>query len=198
VIWLNIKDDLRRYIAEDTYKSIKNHLEFYINSYNSFFDKYGIKIKREGTVTLQYSSKWILYTLLNNCLDKNNNLKMQIGVEKFFEEPSLNYFKKFLELDTKIRILMDSKVEKKIIEDLLDNYGEKLELRWFSEDVSVTLRNYVFGKEFAVDGIKILPDNNHEPSYIGTAYVNLDDVQIIDNKFDNLWNLAKPFDKNNC
>jgi hypothetical protein len=195
-IWENIKDDLRRFIAEDTYKAIEHHLDIYSNNYNSYFDKYGIKIKREGNVTLQYNGKWILYTLLSNCFDKNNNLKMQVGGERFFEEPYINYVKKFLELDTKLKLIVDSKVDTKIIEELMNSYGDKLELRCFSEDVSGTLRNYVFGRELAVNGIKILADGNHEPSYIGTAYVNLDDVEIFDKKFENLWNLAKPYESN--
>ena len=195
-IWENIKDDIRRFIAEDTYKAIENHLKFYSDNYNAYFHKYGIKIKREGNVTLQYSGKWILYTLLNNCLDKNNHLKMQVGGERFFEEPFINYFKKFLDLDTKVQLIVDSKIDKETIEKLMNNYGDKLELRCFSEDISGTLRNYVFGRELAVNGIKILPDSNHEPSYIGTAYVNLEDVEIFDKKFDNLWNLAKPFEIN--
>ena len=74
-----------------------------------------------------------------------------------------------------------------------NNYGDKLELRFFSEDAAGTLRNYIFGKELAVNGIKILPDNDSEPSYIGTAYVNLDEVEIINKKFNSLWNLAKTF-----
>ena len=77
------------------------------------------------------------------------------------------------------------------MDSLKKTYGDKLELRYFSENVSGTLRNYVFGKELAVNGIKILPETNREPSYIGTAYVNLDDVEVLDKKFNNLWNLAK-------
>ena len=195
-IWETIKDDLRRFIADDTYKAIEHHLDYYSRNYNSYFDKYGIKIKREGNVTLQYNGKWILYTLLSNCYDNDNKLKMQVGGERFFDEPYINYFKKFLELDTKIKLIVDSKIDRKIIESLMKSYGDKLELRYFSEDVSGTLRNYVFGRELAVNGIKILPDGNHEPSYIGTAYVNLDDVEIFDKKFDNLWNLAQPFELN--
>src|SRR4030043_217494 len=49
-----------------------------------------------GNVTLRYSGKWILYNILNNCLDKKNNLRMQIGGERFFDEPFIRYFKKFL------------------------------------------------------------------------------------------------------
>jgi hypothetical protein len=54
------------------------------------------------------------------------------------------------------------------------------------------MRNFVFGKEIAVNGIKILPETNDEPSYIGTAYVNLQDIEELDGKFNSLWDLAKP------
>ncbi len=190
-IWENIKDDLKQYIAEDTFKAIENHLEEYSRSHNDNFHKYGIKLMRNGNVTLQYSGKWILYTLLYNCLEKNNHLKIQVGGERFFEEPVLGYFKKFLDLDTKVQLIVDTKINKDAIEGLKNIYGDKFELRYFSEEVSGTLRNYVFGKELAVNGIKILHETNREPSYIGTAYVNLDDVEILDKKFNNLWNLAK-------
>lgn len=190
-IWENIKDDLKQYIAEDTFKAIENHLVEYSRSHNDNFYKYGIKLMRNGNVTLQYSGKWILYTLLYNCLEKNNHLKIQVGGERFFEEPVLGYFKKFLDLDTKVQLIVDTKINKDAIEGLKNIYGDKFELRYFSEEVSGTLRNYVFGKELAVNGIKILHETNREPSYIGTAYVNLDDVEILDKKFNNLWNLAK-------
>ena len=49
-----------------------------------------------------------------------------------------------------------------------------------------------FGKEIAVNGIKILPETSSEPSYVGTAYVNLQDIEVLDFKFNNLWDLAKP------
>ena len=116
---------------------------------------------------------------------------MQVGGEHFFEEPFLGYFKKFLALDTKVQLIVDTKINEKAIEELKKDYGDKFELKYFPENVSGTLRNYVFGKELAVNGIKILPETNKEPSYIGTAYVNLDDVEILDKKFNNLWNLAK-------
>ena len=54
------------------------------------------------------------------------------------------------------------------------------------------MRNFVFGKEIAVNGIKILPETSNEPSYIGTAYVNLQDIEVLDDKFNSLWGLAKP------
>ena len=191
-IWEDIKGDLKQVIAEDTYNAIENRLKEYGNQYNTNFKKYGIKLKRSGNVTLQYSGKWILYTVLNNCLDKGNHLKMQVGGERFFEEPFVKYFKKFLDLDTKVQLIIDTKVNIDVAKELKKIYGDNLEIRCFSEDVSGTLRNYVFGKEMAVNGIKILPETSTEPSYIGTAYVNLEDIEVLDDKFNSLWDLAKP------
>jgi hypothetical protein len=191
-IWEIIKDDLKHFIAEDTYNAIENHFKEYNNSFKENFNKYGIKLQRSGNVTLQYSGKWILYTLLNNCLDNKNDIKILVGGEKIFEELNIKYFKKFLELDTKIQLITDLKADKNLLKDLKNNYGDKLELRFFSEDAAGTLRNYIFGKELALNGIKILPETNNEPSFIGTAYVNLDEVEIINKKFNSLWNLAKP------
>jgi len=196
-IWEDIKGDLKQVIAEDTYNVIENRLEEYGNHYNTNFKKYGIKLKRSGNVTLQYSGKWILYTVLNNCLDKANHLKMQVGGERFFEEPFVKYFKKFLDLDTKVQLIIDTKINIDVARELKKTYGDNLEIRCFSEDVSGTLRNYVFGKEIAVNGIKILPETSTEPSYIGTAYVNLEDIEVLDDKFNSLWDLAKPLKKTN-
>ena len=191
-IWEDVKQDLKKVVAEDTYKIIENRLNEYSRYYTTNFEKYGIKLKRNGNVTLQYSAKWILYNVLNNLIEKNNDLKMQIGGERFFEEPFIKYFKKFLELDTKIQLIIDNTTNMDAIKKLKETYGNNLEIRCFSEDVSGTMRNFVYGKEIAVNGIKILPDKSDEPSYIGTAYVNLTDIQILDERFNNLWGLAKP------
>ena len=72
-------------------------------------------------------------------------------------------------------------------------YGENLEIRYFSEEVSGTMRNFVYGKEIAVNGIKILPETHDEPSYVGTAYVNLDEIEVLDERFNSLWDIAKPW-----
>ena len=192
VIWEEIKDDIKNVVAEDTYNAMQNRLNEYGTAYNENFKKYGIKIKRNGNVTLRYSGKWILYNILNNCLEKSNHLKIQIGGERFFEEPFIKYFKKFLELDTKVQLIIDTETNINAAKELKKAYGDKLDIRYFSENTSGTLRNYVFGKELAVNGIKILPENSAEPSYIGTAYVNLEDIEVLNDKFESLWNLAKP------
>ena len=191
-IWEHIKNDLKSVIVEDTYKAIEHHLEEYSKCYNSNFKKYGIKLKRNGNVTLQYSGKWILYTILHNCLEENNHLKMQVGGERLFEEPFIKYFKKLLELDTKVQLIVDTNVNMNAAKELKKTYGNNLDIRYFSEDVSGTLRNYVFGKEVAVNGIKILPETSSEPSYVGTAYVNLEDIEVLNDKFNSLWDIAKP------
>jgi len=192
VIWEDIKNDLRKFIAEDTYKIIETRLEEYDRFYRTNFEKYGIKIKRNGNVTLQYNGKWILYSMLNNCIEKNNEIKLQVGGERFFKEPFINYFKKFLELDTKIQLIVDNKNHMDEIKKLSDSYKDKLEIKYFNEDVAGTMRNYVYGKEIAVNGIKILHEGNDEHSYVGTAYVDVDEIQLLDERFNNMWEIAQP------
>ncbi len=194
-VWEDIKRDLKQVIAEDTYNVIEHRLGSYGDFYNKNFEKYGIKLKRNGNVTLQYSGKWILYNVLNNCIENKNGLKMQVGGERFFEEPFVKYFKKFLDLDTKIQLIIDNAKNMDQINKLKEVYGDNLEIRFFNEDVSGTMRNFVYGKEIAVNGIKILPEKSHEPSYIGTAYVNIEDIHLLDERFNNLWDIAKPLEK---
>jgi len=191
VIWEDIKDNLKAVIANDTYLAMQNRLKEYGRFYEENFKTYGIKIKRKGNVTLRYSGKWILYNLLHNCLEKRNNLKMQIGGERLFDEPFINFFKKFLELDAKVELIIDSESKIDIAKELEKAYTDNLDIRCFSENTSGTMRNFVFGKELAVNGIKILPQASHEPLYVGTAYVNLEDIELLNEKFKNLWNLAK-------
>jgi hypothetical protein len=192
VIWEDIKEDLKKVVAEDTYTSLQNHLNEYCNSYDENFKTYGIKIKRNGNVTLRYSGRWILYNILHNCLEKSDHLRMQIGGERLFDEPFVNYFKKFLELDAKVELIIDSEVKIDIAKKLKKAFADNLDIRCFSENTSGTMRNYVFGKELAINGIKILPETSNEPSYVGTAYVNLEDIDVLNEKFRNMWELAKP------
>ena len=117
---------------------------------------------------------------------------MQIGGEHLFEEPFIKYVKKFLELDTKVELIIDSGTNIDIVKELKKAYDDNLDIRCFSENTSGTMRNYVFGKELAVNGIKILPETSSEPSYVGTAYVNLEDIEVLNEKFKNMWELAKP------
>ena len=192
VIWEDIKENLKGVVAPDTYTAMQGRLNGYSSAYSDHFKTYGIKIKREGNVTLRYSGKWILYNILNNCLDKKNTLRMQIGGERFFEEPFLRYFKMFLELNSKVELLIDTDANIDVAKALKKAYGDNLDIRYFSENTSGTMRNYVYGKELAVNGIKILSESDpKEPIYVGTAYVNLEDIEVLNTKFENLWGLAK-------
>ena len=191
-LWEFIKKDLQQYVAPETYHSIENHLRTYTDFYQDNFDKYGVKLRRAGNVTLEYYSKWILYNALYNSMEKGNHVKLQISGDRFFKEPFVDYFRKFLELDTKLQVIIDAQIDSGILKQFKDNFPEKLEVRYFPEGASGTLRNYVYGKEFAVNGIKILQEQNSEPAYIGTAYVDLEDIKVFNSKFDSLWNLAKP------
>ena len=192
IIWEDIKDDLKNVVAEDTYTAMQNRVSEFSKCYDDNFKTYGIKIKRSGNVTLRYSGKWILYNILHNCLEKHDELKMQVGGEHFFDEPFVKYFKKFLDLNTKVQLIIDSESHIDLAKELKEAYGDNLDIRYFEENTSGTMRNYVFGKELAVNGIKILPEDRTEPSYIGTAYVNLEDIEVLNEKFKNMWQLAKP------
>ncbi len=195
VIWEDIKDNLQQVVAEDTYKTMQTHLQEFNNAYSQNFKSYGIKIKRSGNVTLRYSGKWVLYNILHKCLEKSNNLRMQIGGERFFSEPFITYVKKLLDCDTKLQLIIDSETHIDAAKALKKAYGDNVDIRYFTENTSGTMRNYVFGKELAVNGIKILPETHDEPSYIGTAYVNLDDIEVLNEKFEGMWNIAKPLKK---
>ena len=194
-IWEDVKDDLKTMVADDTYLAMQNRLNDYSNAYTHNFDKYGIKIKRSGNVTLRYNGKWVLYNILSNCLESKCPMKLQIGGERLFEEPYVKYFKKFLDLNTKISLIIDTEAGMDAAKALQKAYGDNLDIRFFAEHTSGTLRNYVLGKELAVNGIKILTDDSSEPSYVGTAYVNLEDIEQFNIKFDSLWSLAKPLKK---
>jgi hypothetical protein len=194
VLWEDIREDLKSVIAEETYNAMHNRIENYTKAYDDNFKTYGIRLKRTGNVTLRYSGKWILYNIIHNVIEKKNCLRMQIGGERLFDEPFVKYFKKLLDLDTKIELIIDSEQKLDIAKGLKKAYGNNLDIRYFSEKTSGTMRNYVYGKELAVNGIKILPETTNEPSYIGTCYVNLDDIHILNQKFEDMWDLAKPLE----
>jgi len=191
-IWEVVKKDLQQYIAPETYHSIENHLRTYNDFYKDNYDKYGVKLRRNGNVTIEYYGLWVLYNALYNSMEKGNHVKLQISGERFFKEPFIDYFKRFLELDTKLQVIIDAEIDKGLVQQFKDTFPEKLEIRSFPDGASGTLRNYVYGKEFAINGIKILQDHSDEPAYIGTAYVDVEDIKVFNNKFDSLWNLAKP------
>ena len=79
---------------------------------------------------------------------------MQIGGEHFFDEPFIKYFKKFLELNTKVQLIIENATNIDVIQKIKETYADRLEIRYFVEDISGTMRNFVFGKEIAINGIK--------------------------------------------
>ncbi len=191
VIWEDINTDLKTVVAQETWNAMQARVADYSNYYDDNFKTYGIKIKRDGNVTLRYSGKWILYNIMHNCIEKHDTLRMQVGGNHIFDEPLLKYVKKFMELETNVELILDSDMHINLAKQLKKDYGDHIEIRYFDENTSGTMRNFVFGKELAVNGIKILPETNTEPSYVGTAYVNLEDIEVLNQKFDNMWQLAK-------
>jgi len=194
-IWEFIKDDIINVVAPDTFHAIEQHLHKYADYYKDNYDKYGIKLKRSGNVTIEYYGKWTMYNILHNSMEQGNDVKLQISGDRFFSEPYLDYFKKYLELDKKVQVIVDSELPIDLVKEFNEKYSNKLELRYFPDGSSGTLRNFVYGKEFALNGIKILQDKKEEPTYVGTAYVDIEDIKVFNSKFDSLWNIAKPVKK---
>jgi len=193
IIWDDVKDDVKTVISEDTYNMIERHLEEMNKAYDENFQTYGIKIKRNGNVTLRYADKWIIYMMLKNCIEKKNHLYIQVGGERFLDEPFLKYLRKFIELESKVKLIVDTKSGLDNAKKLLEKYGDKLEIKYFPEETFGTMRNYIFGKELAINGIKILSSKeDKEPTYIGTAYVDVENIEMLKEKFDGVWKLAKP------
>ncbi len=193
IVWEETKEDLKPIISEDTFKAIESHLQEMTNAYNENFKTYGIKLKRNGNVTVQYSAKWIFYTLLNNCLERGNHLRLQVGGEKIFDEPFIKYLRRFLELNNKIQLIVEKEENLDYVKKLKNEFKDKLDVRYFPDEITGLMRNYVFGKELAVTSMKILSEEeSSELSYIGTAYVDVDNIEELNKKFNNLWSLGKP------
>lgn len=192
VIWEETKDDLKPVISDDTFAAMQRHLEDISSAYNENFKTYGIKLKRNGNVTLQYNAKWILYTILSNCLEKSNHLRVQIGGERLFSEPFVQYFRRFLELNNKVQLIVENEKHLPDVKKLKEEFQDKLDVRYFPNEISGLMRNYMFGKELAVTSMKILSEEDGEPSYIGTAYVDVENIEELNQKFESLWNLGKP------
>ncbi len=192
VIWEETNEDLKPVVSNDTFVAMQRHLEEISKAYNENFKTYGIKLKRNGNVTLQYNVKWIIYTILSNCLEKSNHLRVQIGSEKLFSEPFIRYFRRFLELNNRIQLIVENEEHLSDVKKLKEEFQDRLDVRYFPSEVSGLMRNYMFGKELAVTSMKILSEEDEKDSYIGTAYVDVGNIEELNQKFDNLWNLGKP------
>ncbi len=195
VIWLDVRDDLKKVVSSETFAGIEKRLSCYVDAYDDNYKTYGLKLRRHGNVTLRYSGRWVLYNILHNCMKQNDSLDIQIGGNRLFDDPYLGYFKRFLELNNNVRLIVDENINEKLVSDLIEEFGDKLDIRCFNEATAGTMRNYVFGKQLAINGIKILQENHCEPSYVGTAYVEPHEIEMLSCKFDDLWDLAQPVRK---
>lgn len=191
VIWEETKRDLKPVISEDTYQNLEKHIDNMVLAYNQNFKAYGIKLIRSGNVTLQYNKKWVFYVMLGNSLEKEEDLKIHIGSENISEETTMKYLRKFLELSKKVKVIVEKEENLQPMIQLKEEYRDKLDVRYFPDEITGLMRNFVFGKELAISSMKILSEKD-ETSYIGTAYVNLEDIDELNRKFENLWSIGKP------
>ena len=191
IIWEETKKELKPVISEETYRNMEKHIAEISSMYNQNFKTYGIKLKRSGNVTLQYSKKWIFYMMLNNSLEKGEDLKIYMGAENLSEKETEEFLRKFLESSKKVKIIVEKEENLQPVIRLKEKYSNKLDVRYFPDEVTGFMRNFVFGKELAFTGMKILSEDE-DISYVGTAYVDIEDIDEISKKFENLWNLGRP------
>lgn len=192
VIWEETKEDLKPIVSREAFEIIQNNVGNLSELYHENFKVHGIKLCRGGKVTLRYSNKWIYYTLLSNCLEKSSHLRLQLSGENFSNSQLLRYVRRLLELNKKIQLLVNDEESVENIRKLKEEFGGKLDVRMFPSELSGLMKNYVFGKELAVVSMKILSDEDAEPSYVATAYVDLNDVERLSKDFDTMWNLGRP------
>ena len=192
VIWEDIKEDLQDVVSEQTFQLMGSRLQQYVDTYDENYKSYGIKLRRHGNVTLRYSGRWVLYNIMHHCMKNPEELCLQIGGNRLFEDPYIRYFRKFLDLSPNVRLIIDEDVDVDLAQTLVDQYKDRLDIRCFHEATAGTMRNYVFGKQMAINGIKILQETKHEPSYVGTAYVEPEEIEVLSCKFNDMWDLAKP------
>lgn len=190
VIWEETRRELKPIISEDTYRNMEKHIMEVVDFYNRNFKAYGIKLMRNGNVTLRYNKMWVFYTMLNNTLEREGDLKIHIGDENISEECTLKYLRRFLELSRKVRMIVEREDNLQTLIRLKEEYNEKLEARYLPNEVTGLMRNFLFGNELAITSMKILSER--DTPYIGTAYVDLEDIDELNEKFENLWNLGRP------
>ncbi|RLF55374.1 MAG: hypothetical protein DRN13_00480 [Thermoplasmata archaeon] len=190
VIWEETRRELKPIISEDTYRNMEKHIMEVVDFYNRNFKAYGIKLMRNGNVTLRYNKMWVFYTMLNNTLEREGDLKIHIGDENISEECTLKYLRRFLELSKKVRMIVEREDNLQTLIRLKEEYNEKLEARYLPNEVTGLMRNFLFGNELAITSMKILSER--DTPYIGTAYVDLEDIDELNEKFENLWNLGRP------
>ncbi|HEX16829.1 MAG TPA: hypothetical protein ENG60_00200 [Thermoplasmatales archaeon] len=190
VIWEETRRELKPIISEDTYRNMEKHIMEVVDFYNRNFKAYGIKLMRNGNVTLRYNKMWAFYTMLNNTLEREGDLKIHIGDENISEECTLKYLRRFLELSKKVRMIVEREDNLQTLIRLKEEYNEKLEARYLPNEVTGLMRNFLFGNELAITSMKILSER--DTPYIGTAYVDLEDIDELNEKFENLWNLGRP------
>lgn len=189
IIWEETKEEIKPMVSEEAFEAMESNMEEITRAYHENFKTHGIKLSRKGKVTLRYSGKWIYYALLSNCYRRSSHLRLQLSGEELSEKGLVACIRRLLELNEKIRLLMDGEENLDNIKKLKDEFGKRLEVRLFPGET--LMKSCVFGKEFAIASMKILSEDP-VPFYVGTAYVDMNEVEKLSKEFDGMWELSRP------
>lgn len=166
-----------------------------------------------GDITVRYSSQWFTYAIINNLFYKKGNRGMDIMLSSLgsFDSPYRDFYgsKLLLEQKLKIRALYDpySYTYDKINEEnferrlvnartFMEKYGDIVEIRR-PNVTHATTRRVIFDN-IAIDSMKLLPLNREEPSYVGTIYLNTEDIGFLRENFNVAWNNSLDIGKMNA
>lgn len=169
--------------------------------YKTNFGKYGIVLE-EGSVTLLYNSHWLYYNMINN-IEHNDCVFFMLSGLGSFEPLFREYYEKMLDEGLSFKILFDKKDDKSIkriknIQDLKKIYPNQIEIR--HTQVSYATSRRIICDVMGVDGRKLLPQERKESdikdlsSYVGTIYLQEEDIKYLRKHFCSTWKSSLPDD----
>lgn len=170
------------------------------NVYLQNFKNHGF-VGTNGDITILYSNQWFAHTIVNNLFYVNGNKNLDIMLSSLgtFDNPHREFYGNILlEQRPKIRAIYDpysytyDKITKDEFENRITNakrymekYGNEVEIRC-PHITHATSRRVIFD-DMAIDARKLLPLNRKEPSYVGTIYLNKNDVDFLRENFNAAW-----------
>ncbi len=210
LIWQEYKErfNLSMVMEENEINNTEKKIGQLTLKYEQNFGETGL-IAKNGSISVYYSGRWILFTLINNLKDTNKLDLMLSGLESF-DLPFRRYYEKMLCRGLAIRVLFDpSRVNDKIRHNVIrlrnlqcpkqegrDTITPNLKIKKTPVE-SVSSRR-VIHDNFAIDGRKLLEtaenNMNHPSYYSGTIYFDKDPIDYLTRNFESAWKEGESFD----
>jgi hypothetical protein len=146
----------------------------------------------ECNMPLNYSSPWILYSLLSGSNKGTSVRAMMGGGARAFDAFHRGYYEGILKKGATIDILLGRREQRQLsyIGYLKEKYEDSLHIRYTPIESYGTNRVAILDDIFALDARKMLPSTKSEPSYIGTLYFDDDCLSSIKGNFEDMWAMS--------